>query len=458
MIKYKKYILLFLVIITLALISVICMKKNMEMILIAIILAVPFLIYCNKNPKRYVYFQLIYNLLIKYLISDWGIPSFANYITDVITVLCVYYAVKKIIKEKEKVNFKSQFIIVILMLLSSVLGLIINGQSILLYIWGFRNIYRFFAFFFAAIIIMDSDDVKNVFKIFKIFLYINFVLCSYQYFIQGLPQDNVSGTFGTLAGGNGYMNLFLIIIFTNEILLYINKKTKLKSLVFVIVSTIYIATISELKIYYIEFILITLLAVFLNKPNKKVVIILVFSSCALVVGIRVLYEIYPAFAEFFSIENIMSYTSESGYSNSENLNRFTAISDIDEMFLNNVWQKIFGIGMGSAEVSQLDLFNSDFYKRYSYLAYNWFSHAFMILENGFLGLFLYVLFFISLMKDGLKLKKKRDIYIYKFVIILSIMAILNMFYNASLRNECAYIFYFALASMFVQSKNNNIES
>ena len=186
----------------LAIISVIFVKKGMELILIAGIIAVPGLIYCMKKPKTLVYFQLIYNFLIKYMISDFGVPGLANYLTDIITVLCVIFAVRRFIIEKTKINFKMQIFVVILMLFSSLLGLVINGQKPILYIWGFRNIYRFFAFFFASIIILDKEDIKKILKIFKVFLYINIILCTYQYFVLSLPQDNISGTFGTLVGGN----------------------------------------------------------------------------------------------------------------------------------------------------------------------------------------------------------------------------------------------------------------
>ena len=458
MIKYGKQIFFFLIIISLALISVICMKKNIEMILIAVLLAIPFLLYCNKNPKRYVYFQLIYNLIIKYLISDFGIPSFANYLTDVITVICVYYAIKKIVKEREKVNFKSQFIIVILMLLLSVLGLIINEQSIMLYIWGFRNIYRFFAFFFASIILLDKTDIVNFIKILKVFLLINVVLCTYQYFIQNLVQDRISGIFGTLFGGNAGMNLFLVIVTTVEVIYYLNNKTSFSNLCFVIIASIYIATISELKIFYIEFVLIVLLAVLINNFNKKTLIIIVGTLCVSIVAIRMLYIIYPTFKNFFNIDRILMYSAEGGYSNEENLNRITAIEQINELYVfNNLETRLFGIGMGNADTSQFSFLNSDFYEKYSYLSYTWFSHAFMYIENGYIGLILYVIFFISIIVKSHRMKYKDNVnkVYYMITELISLMAILIMVYNSSLRMDYAYIYYLFLAMAFVFNKNNN---
>ena len=248
------------------------------------------------------------------------------------------------------------------------------------------------------------------------------------------------------------MNLFLTVVMTNEILSYMSGKSKLKSLIIVILSTLYIATISELKVYYIEFIMIIVISILTSNPSRKTIIIVAFSVIALVAGIQLLYNIYPEFADFFDEDNIKSYTSDSGYSNKDNLNRATAILDINEMFFNSTTKKIFGIGMGSAEVSQYDFLCSDFYKTYSYLAYNWFSHSFMVLENGFLGFGIYILFFVSIIIRGFMTKKKDITYMSRFGIILSIMAILNMFYNASLRNEPAYIFYLAIACVFINEK------
>lgn len=440
-------------------ISIICVKKDIEMLLIAILLFIPIFIFFNKKPKLYVYTQLIYNLIIKYLISSWGVPSIANYVTDIITLLCVWYAMIKCIKNKEKVNFKPQMLIVILMFISTIVGFFINGSEITLYLWGFRNIYRFFAFFFASIILLDKEDFYKFFKIFKIFLLINVFLCTYQYFIQHLGQDAISGTFGTISGGNAGMNLFLIIVTTVEVIYYLNRKTTMINLIFVIVSSIYIATISELKVFYIEFLIIVSLAVLLNNFNKRTFIIVVGAICISIVAVRTLYVIYPSFKNFFNINKILDYSAEGGYSDEKNLNRFTAIEEINKLYMfKNIETKMFGIGMGNAEVSQYDFLSSEFYEQYSYLAYNWFSHAFMYIENGYVGLILYILFFISITikSHSLKNRDKNNKIYYIITEITSILAIVNMIYNGSLRMEYAYIYFVVLSLTFVCNKKSEI--
>lgn len=421
------------------------------------VLMLPWIKVVLKDPKKLIYTQIIYNLSIKFLISDLKIPRMANYVTDIINIMIVFFAINKQIKHKENIKIKNWLLAVILLFFESIIGLMINMSELTLFIWSFRNIYRFFWFFWGCIVLLEKQDVEKIFKIFKIFLFINVIFCSYQYFILKLEQDCIGGTFGTDKGCNAYMNMFLSILLTYSFTKYNNKNTSLKELIIIFGMSLYIATISELKIVYVEFALIILGGIVISKPNKRTFFLVVFAIIILYITIQFLYIAYPYFRNFFSVDRIMEYSGQNGYSNKENLNRFTAIKTLDNLFFQESMKKFVGFGSGSAEVSQFEIFNSEFSEKYLYkLNYSWFSHAFLFIENGYIGIFLYVLVFATIFFDSRKFIKNTDVrWINDFVQIIVMLTLINFIYNASLRTESAYMWYWGLSLGYICNKNDN---
>ena len=447
-------------IVTAVILAIFFAKKGMESLILGVYIGIVLILILLKNPKSLIYAQIIYNLIIKYAINGLGIPSFANYFTDVLTILILFCAIKKYLKNKENLNIKNWMIVVGLLLLESIIGLIINEQRIMLYVWGIRNTYRFFAFLFGCIVLLNKKDVEKIFYIMYIFLFVNVLLCSYQFFVLRLGQDRVGGTFGVLEGANGYMNMFMVILSTYAMVNFQNKKWKLIQFLLVILSCMYIAAISELKMFYVEVVIIVLIGILLSKPNFRTIMIILGSAITLYIAIQVLYNIYPGFKNFFNLEKMISYASKTGYAREDQLNRLTAIDTLDKSFLKKQNRRLIGIGTGNAEVSRFKVFNSEFAKNYSKkLAYNWFLHSFIFLENGYIGLIIYIVFFIIVFCDNIKFKKKDNAEVYLVAQIISLISILLMCYDLSLRTEAAYMWFFTLSIGYIYNKlkNNNIE-
>ena len=359
--------------------TLIGIKLRNMMLTLALVAGVPIIFMLIKVPKRLIYAEIVYGLVVKYFISVFNVPSVANYVTDIINILAFIIAIGTYIKRKQQLNIKLTTKIVIAMIIFSIIGLIINGQSILLYIWGFRNIYRFFGFIFSCIVLLQKEDIKKIFSILNVFLIINFILCIYQYFILHVGGDHIGGIFGTATGVNGYMNIYLVIMFSYALADYLYKNKSFTYLIVVSIIVLFIAAISELKMFFVEFIIIAFLGVLLSNFNRRTFLLVAVSALGLYVSVNVLYVIYPSFKDFFNADTIISYSSERGYSTEDELNRLTAIKTIDKMFLDNTSKKILGIGLGSAETSQIKTFNSSFFDKYGLqLKYTWFSHAFML--------------------------------------------------------------------------------
>ena len=429
------------------------MKLKNMLLTIVLITGIPIILYLIKNPKYLIYAQIIYVLLIRIFISMIKIlPNSATYVMDIINILAFIIALRKKIKEKEKLQIKSPVIIVMLLLIFSIIGLIVNGQSIFLYIWGFRNIYRVFAFMYSCIVLLDKEDLYKIMKIFKVTFILNIFLCTYQYFVLHLHQDEIGGIFGIEVIGNMFMNVYMIIVFTYSLVRYLDKKEKISYLLLVSVGTLYIAAISEIKVFFVEFIIIIMLGVLFSRLKVKTIAVVAIFIMIIIMAMNIFYTIYPEFKEFFKIDTIIDSASNDV---TGRLNRITALSDIDRMFFKDNKTKLLGMGLGSTDTSKIAIFNSNFYNRYGErLRYLWLFDAAFTLENGYIGLIMYIFFFIAVFYENFKMKKvKKDKTMYTIVQVLSIMSIFIMWYDPTFRTESAYMMIFALSMGYIYNKS-----
>ena len=114
-------------------------------------------------------------------------------------------------------------------------------------------------------------------------------------------------------------------------------------------------------------------------------------------------------------------------------------------------QQIFGMGLGNCDLSELSIFNSTFHQKYEFLHYSWFSSAMMFLETGFVGIAIYISFFVICLKRAVSdLKSGMGNKLFcQLTVIMAVMCIVLFFYNSSLRIESAYMVYFVLALPFM---------
>ena len=137
------------------------------MLVIAALLGIILLIFSKPNiyPVRLIYAQIFYTCIVKFGISYFKIPSSANYLTDIFTILIIIYALIELRNKKISANIILPALVAVSFLLVTICGYIVNGQSILLYIWGFRNNFRFFGFFFGCIVLLKKRDIDVIFKL-----------------------------------------------------------------------------------------------------------------------------------------------------------------------------------------------------------------------------------------------------------------------------------------------------
>ena len=115
---------------------------------------------------------------------------------------------------------------------------------------------------------------------------------------------------------------------------------------------------------------------------------------------------------------------------------------------------LFGFGLGNCEQSSFSFLQSAFYNQYSYLHYRWFSHAWIFLEQGAIGLVLTGAFFLSIalsiLKNRKKIKEVYDLAVFSFIPT----CLIGLIYNCALELEVSYLIALICAFPFIARKND----
>ena len=356
-------------------------------------------------------------------------------------------------------NYSMPFVvIVVLFFFITLVGYLFNYQSVFYYLWGLRNNIRMFVAFFAFAYLADWEDAKGWIKALDVLFVINFAVVIFQYF-SGYGQDYIGGIFGTSKGCNGSLLIFLCIVFAKTILSFMRGEEKMSKCIFVSVASLLVSTLSELKMFFILFILILFMASFMTAHSIKKTLFFAFGAVLVVLFSTLLTVLYKDFTDFLSFDSLIKALTDTGYATDEDIGRFTALPVISQRFLPGFFRKLFGLGLGNCDSSSLSIFNTPFFKSHQTVHYSYFSYAFLFLETGFVGLALYASFFVASFFVSRKLKKLEmaDEFACQMSIILSVISLILLVYNSSLRMEIGFMLFFVLALPII-SANEQRES
>ena len=360
----------------------------------------------------------------------------------------------------------------ILFFLIGIVTSIISGTKPILILWSFRNYGRFIIYIVLLTAVLRRKEVNDVINLFKQLYILNFIILFFQLVILRIDGDSLGGIFGTIDGVNGYANIYLIAMSTLFIWEWIYHKLSVRKLMIYLFLAVAEASLAEIKVYYIELVLIMLIAFFkiyfIDKKKGNmfnfvgIIIIVVF---ALVLGVWVIGLMRPEFVNFMSIEKLTYIlTNDRGYSaDGKSVNRLNAISMINAQIFTDVKQRIFGLGMGAAEFSQSsELLTSNFYRTYSYLKYKNFLLPWMYIENGYVGLTIYILSFVYTVINGLKRLKQYtsdEAKIFGWIgVVMTIISIILIVYSSSMRIDSAYIIYFFIVLNYINLEDGSYAS
>ena len=356
-------------------------------------------------------------------------------------------------------NYSMPFVVIVgLFFFITLVGYLFNYQSVFYYLWGLRNNIRMFVAFFAFAYLADWEDAKGWIKALDVLFVINFAVVILQYF-SGYGQDYIGGIFGTSKGCNGSLLIFLCIVFAKTILSFMRGEEKMSKCRFVSVASLLVSTLSELKMFFILFILILFMASFMTAHSIKKTLFFAFGAVLVVLFSTLLTVLYKDFMDFLSFDSLIKALTDTGYATDEDIGRFTALPVISQRFLPGFFRKLFGLGLGNCDSSSLSMFNTPFFESHQTVHYSYFSYAFLFLETGFVGLALYASFFVASFFVSRKLKKLEmaDEFACQMSIILSVISLILLVYNSSLRMEIGFMLFFVLALPII-SANEQRES
>lgn len=426
------------------------------------------------GPVRWIYFEIIYNCFIKFLIGYLKFPSICNYFTDIILIVILLYYVKYKAEGKNISIPNSMKLFAGIYFGVTIISFLVNRYSLLLYLFGFRNNMRFILFAMMCAAFLSRKDVWSLFDILFGYYLLNILAVTYEFFFAGLvfhKGDCISGLYsiGNQNGGNDALNWLLCIVSVAAIVRYLHKEKSIHYMLFCIASAIYMAVLSELKFFFIELIIISVITVFICRKSFRMLIYLGVCTAAVVIGIQMLYCYFPQFNHFFTLETMKTYLgAEKGYRGAGSINRLTAISYVFSNFLKTVPQKIIGIGFGNAEYSGFSFLTSSFYLEYSWTAYQWFYIPFVLIETGILGTISFLTIFGNYLRKSLVMfrisavKQRADAKADTCQCIAVILCMLSfpvLFYDQSLKLEASgYLVHALLCIPYIMEKQQYSET
>lgn len=403
--------------------------------------------------RKLIYLQVTIVLYIRFLTSVLGFPTILKYSTDMITIVLLLLILlsKKSFSVLSKEKISLMIIFIFLLIVS--LGALINFVPIHLFLWGIRNIFRFYIFYLACMIFLDKFQVNKIINLVLISFWINLIITIVQYYFFNIKGDYLGGIFGIEQGCNGITNLYICIVITYIYALYVNKKLNFIKLVIYSLAFFMYAALAELKVCYVEFVFIVLFTVIISKPSFKNLFLLIFSIIALVIGIKILSIYFPS-----SVKQLLDFSVSSNYLSEDwrgeiSFTRMNTIQLVKEYFFkDNVFLNGFGYGLGACEVSSF--FVSDFYIQYGYLNYRMYVTSTILLQTGFLGLAIYILFYIIQIFKTYKVKLKEYNYVKLWIKLIAANGIFLSIYGFATLEDTAYILFFAFAIPSVVEKNH----
>lgn len=409
----------------------------------------------NHNSKslkdRLSTLLIFYSLIMPILTGMPGIPSVVKYVADVLwlsLILCVVINGRLEIRR----SIMPFAVITVLFFVYVTVIYILRFQSIFYFLWGIRNLFRYYIAFFAFTSGIDDETVEKIFSFLEVIFWINFLVSIFQFVYMGIRQDYLGGVYGISGGTNGYTIALLCIVVARSLLINFERKGNMIRCFLTCIAALLIAAMAELKFYFVLFAFLLGFTAILTKFSFRKLLTMIIGFAGCIIGAQILVSWF-GFDDFFSIRGIIEQATRTSYVHSatHDVNRLAAISKLNELVLNSPVDRIFGLGLGNCDTSSISIFNSTFYSQYRSLHYTWFTGAMVYLETGYLGLGLYCTFFAICF--GLSYVKHRsgkgNMFNCRMTMIMSLVCCMLIFYNASLRYEAAYLIYFILALPFI---------
>ena len=396
-----------------------------------------------------VFYLILFPFFLGFLQDLVGLSGFIRYTMDLAWFGLVLLSLRK---RTWKMNRKwlPLALIVLFFFVYTLLGYLFHFQSVGYYLWGVRNNFRFYVAFFAVVVLFSEEQTESCMRFMYALFWVHIAVSLIQYFVFHYKQDFLGGIFGVERGVNAYSMIFFCVVLCRSILSMMNGDEKLTVCMLRCGAALLVAVLSELFAFFLFFAAILIIATICTKFSWK--------KCLLYIVIAVFFFFCSIFlVELFgegsaiSLEVIGKRMFAANYATKDDLGRLTAIPTISRKILTDWPSRLFGMGLGNCETSSFEMFTTPFFRSHERLHYVWFLSAFLFLETGYVGLVLYLGFFVLCLILSVREMKNGGNRLYcQMAVIMSVLCMVLTFYNSSLRTEAGYMVFFVLALPFVR--------
>lgn len=341
---------------------------------------------------------------------------------------------------------------VLLFLLYTAITYVAFWQSPLYYLWGLRNNFRYYAAFLGFGYFLKEKQIEKLFRMLDCLFWVNFLISLVQYYGFGIAGDHLGGLFGAKQGCNGYSVIFFAVVIVRSVVFCLEGKEAVSKCILKCTAALYLSVLAELKFFFAAFVVIVALAVLMTNYSWRKLVLVLGSAIGVAVCTAWMAKLFSDGSRWFSLKWMWDVvTSDRGYTSSGDLNRLTAIGQINELWLKEWPQRLFGMGLGNCDASSFSVVNTPFYREHGDMHYTWMSYALMYLETGYIGLVFYWGFFALTCLCARRIEKRSAGMARSYCRVSRIIAVLCTVisvYNSSLRTEAGYMVYFVLAVPF----------
>jgi hypothetical protein len=388
-----------------------------------------------QETRRIIFYALISFFVFGLFARNFGLHKNFCYVVEAFSVILLFRYPFKINQSR----LEMPFVIMIILFITSLLGVLINGVSPFNYIFGFRGQFLTMVFMFASAAYLSIKDYHRIFHLLYKFQYVNIVFAILQLVVFNASADANNGAFL----GGATQDIFCGALMTYFFYAYNQKLVKFHKLLLVLTSCFFIAIIEDEKFIFVEAGVILIYFSVANGLNTRKLITAFLLLVAIVLGFRNLSE--GQADTLGGANNILDYSQTAGWG--YGLPRVGSSVIIQKMFFDNPVKMLFGVGLGQGVETKLSFIDSSFYEKYGYLTYQLFSFQNVFLQTGWLGTIFYVGFFVSLLLYNFMRKKKAPAqykYLYDMAITFTLLCTALIWYNQSLRIYFGIFPYFIL--------------
>lgn len=376
------------------------------------------------------------------------------YLTDVLNLILLIGLINKKLHGGLKNSYLSAFYWVLLLYFAvTFVGVAGNYSNLALHLWSFRSYFTTILFFTECVSFEHSSSIEFLDKV----TWLNFIVCIVEV-ILGYRQDWVGGIYGVTRGQvNGPLNILLIIVFSRGLVRYINKEIKTPNILFIGASSLAIATFAEIKIFYVEMAIIFVVASLVTRFTFKKLALIIFGVIGIIAAIRVTLSIFSDMdRNIFTPSFMWRYlTNPGGYvgqfaHDAGDVNRL-AFWDKCVALFRDKFDFIFGFGLGNCDRIEMLGLKSDIYMKYGALHYYMFPLPMILLQQGVIGMVLYVMLLVTIFIAVIKKYRAGDDIPksqMQMTLILCVMAFVITIYDTSLLGKGGYLFFYVMSLPF----------